>query len=400
MKIVMICDFFSETLEYQENLLLKYYVKHGHDVTILASTFDSVFDYYAGRYDSKRPRREYEFAGGKVIRLPYKFFILKRLRAYADVLNILVKECPDLIYVHDIHLNLLQCVTYVCLMPKCKMIMDFHADLSNSGRNWVSRVILHGVIRKWVLDKARPHLSRIFPVVPASLEFLRDTYKVPIEVMEILPLGADVELGCQVTASNARERLRQRYGLDGQDVVIFSGGKLEPLKRTESLVDAVLSLADLRLHLVIVGDASHVNHNYRNMLSERAAGASNIHFTGWLDNVGLFEHLDMSDFAVFPASQSILWQQAISMGLPLIVGDKGHTGESRQDVSYLNFESNILILDDQQPIVKELSRNIALLACDRALRQRMSDGARRVSQRTLDWNVLIERTLRFGPSAT
>ena len=46
MKIVMLCDFYFESLEYQENLLVRYYRKHGHEVVVIASTFDSVFDYY------------------------------------------------------------------------------------------------------------------------------------------------------------------------------------------------------------------------------------------------------------------------------------------------------------------------------------------------------------------
>ena len=60
-------------------------------------------------------------------------------------------------------------------------------------------------------------------------------------------------------------------------------------------------------------------------------------------------HLDMADLAVFPASQSILWQQAIAMGLPLIVGNTGH-----QDISYLNLYDNIIILEKTDIQVNKL----------------------------------------------
>ena len=46
MKILMLCEFYNETLEYQENLLVKYYRKHGYEVTLITSTYESVFDYY------------------------------------------------------------------------------------------------------------------------------------------------------------------------------------------------------------------------------------------------------------------------------------------------------------------------------------------------------------------
>ena len=47
MKIVMLCDAYFDGLQYQENLLNKYYKKIGHEVIILASNFKDIFDYYA-----------------------------------------------------------------------------------------------------------------------------------------------------------------------------------------------------------------------------------------------------------------------------------------------------------------------------------------------------------------
>ena len=38
MKILMLCDFYHESLEYQEQLCAKFYVKHGHAVTVVTST--------------------------------------------------------------------------------------------------------------------------------------------------------------------------------------------------------------------------------------------------------------------------------------------------------------------------------------------------------------------------
>ena len=69
---------------------------------------------------------------------------------------------------------------------------------------------------------------------------------------------------------------------------------------------------------------------------------------------------------------------------------------SKQDVSYLNLESNMLILDDTKPMVQELSIHIRRLISDLELRSRMAAGAALVTARVLDWNVLIERTLRFN----
>jgi 1,2-diacylglycerol 3-alpha-glucosyltransferase len=99
----------------------------------------------------------------------------------------------------------------------------------------------------------------------------------------------------------------------------------------------------------------------------------------------------MADLAVFPASQSILWQQAISMGLPLIVGDAGH-----QDISYLNGHGNIIVLAREHIDSEHFTAAISSVVGDRALRRRMSAGALRVADEMLNWNTLIDKTLRFN----
>jgi 1,2-diacylglycerol 3-alpha-glucosyltransferase len=391
MKILMICDFYNESLEYQENLLVKYYRKHGHEVTVIASTFDSVFDYYNDRHDPAWSARTYFDQGAKIVKLRYRYNLLNRLRAYTPIDRLLEEEAPDLIYVHDIMLNLPECVAYVKRHPRCRMIMDYHADYSNSGRNWLSLKVLHGVVRKRFLDQARPHLARIFPIVPAGAVFLHEIYQVPHSEMEVLPLGADVDLARQVHTRGEGRRLREAMGFDASDIVIFTGGKLAPPKRTELLLQAVQQLPQLPLKVVVVGDASPADAAYKAQLLELAAALPNVRFTGWLGPEDIYRHLDLADLAVFPASQSILWQQAIACGLPLICGDIGH-----QDISYLNLADNIVILPHEQIQADRLAAEIQRVAGRPERMRQMKEGAARVASEHMDWNRLIERTLRFN----
>jgi glycosyltransferase involved in cell wall biosynthesis len=391
----MLCDFYNESLEYQENLLVKYYRKHGHEVTVVASTFDSVFDYYNDRHDPARPARTYFDEGAKIVKLRYRFNLLNRLRAYTRIDVLLQEEAPDLIYVHDIMLNLPECVAYVKRHPQCRMILDYHADYSNSGRNWLSLKVLHGIARKWYLDRARPHLARIFPIVPAGAVFLHEIYKVPHAEMEVLPLGADVDLARSVRARGEGQRLRQQLGFTGTDIVVFTGGKLAPAKRTELLFEAARQSAHLPLKIVVVGDASPADASYKEQLLSAATGAPGVHFAGWLNREDIYRHLDMADLAVFPASQSILWQQAIACGLPLICGDVGH-----QDISYLNLADNIIVLPRERIRADDLAQAIEAVAGNPERLRRMQEGAARVAAEHLDWNRLIERTLRYNRPAS
>ena len=388
MKIVMICDFFNEALEYQENLLAKYYVKHGHDVVVIASTFDSVFQFTADRHDRRATARSYMHRGAKVIKLPYRYNVLNRVRALRGVGAILQVEQPDLIFVHDIMPELLDAVRYKRHHPHCRVILDFHADYSNSAKNWLSLRVLHGVVRKTILRRARPHLSGIFPIVPASAVFLHEVYGVPHSEMELLPLGMDVDLGREVRESGAGRALRVRLGIAPGDLVLFTGGKLAPPKRTEVAIEAFLALSRTDAHLLIVGEAAPADATYKAMLLELAAGNPRIHFTGWLGSRDIYACLAAADLAVFPASQSILWQQAIGMGLPLIVGNSGH-----QDVSYLNEHDNIVMLPRSQITAAAIRDALGTVLGDERLRARMSAGARRVTEELLTWDRLILKTL-------
>lgn len=394
MKILMLCDFYHESLEYQEQLCARFYVKHGHAVTVVTSTNESVFDYMADRHDNQRPARTYEHGGVKIMRLPYRYNILHRLKAFTPLDRLLEAEAPDLIFVHDIMLNFPDCVRYLKRHSQARMIMDYHADYSNSGKNVVSRAILHGVARKWFLDRARPYLSRIFPVVPASVTFLQEIYKVPSSEMELLPLGADLEAAAAARASGARQALRAALGIGADDVVIFTGGKLTPAKKTELLIAAADQLNQITLHVVVVGQAGEEHAAYGKELSRLAAGHARVHMVGWLNQEDLNRHLAIADLAVFPASQSVLWQQAIAMGLPLLVGDTGH-----QDISYLNGERNIVILRNEEIRTDRLAAAIADIVGHPDRMRAMSEGALRVADEHLNWDRLLERTLRFNDAA-
>jgi len=394
MKILMLCELYSEKLEYQENLLTRYYRKHGHEVTVVTSTFESLFDYYNDKHDNSVLPRTFYDSGAKIIKLRYRYNVVNRLRAYTSISRILDDERPDLIYVHGIMLNFPEAIRYKMAHPECRMIMDCHADYSNSGKNWVSRKILHGVLRKWFFDRARSHLSRVFAITPATIRFLHEIYKIPVEDIELLPLGANLDLCAEVKGRQEGNILRKKLGIADHATVIFTGGKLEPWKKTELLIEAVKSLPSLRLELVIVGDGGPRFADYQAQLLKAADSAPNIHFIGWVEGRDIYKYLDMANIAVFPASQSILWQQAIAMGLPLIVGDTGG-----QDISYLNLRHNIVILSGNEIRADRLVQEISRIVSDPARLRAMSDGALEVANEHLNWDKLIQRTLRFNDIA-
>ena len=388
----MLCEFYNENLEYQENLLVKYYRKYGHEVTVITSTYESVFDYYNNIHDNKLPQKIFYDFGAKIIKLPFKFNILGKIKKYVSIKNIVEEEKPDLLYIHDIMPNMFEMLEYKNKNKHVKMIMDYHADYSNSANGWISLNILHKQIRKKVyLDPIKKHIERFYPIIPGSLKFLNEVYNISPSEMEILPLGADIDLVTEIRNSNIRDTLRLKHNIKPTDKVIITGGKFNPARQTEIIIEAFKELNDDNLHLLIIGDADNKNQEYKNKLLNLSKNIKNIVFLGWLNNRGVYEYFASSDLAVFPASQSIIWQQAIASGLPLIVGNVGE-----QSLEYLNEFNAIIEFSKSNINTKNFKKAIEQIVYNEDNFTVMKEACHKTTERLLDWNHLIDNTLKFN----
>ena len=384
----MLCELYIENLEYQENLLVKFYRKHGHEVVVITSTYDNVFDYYNDEHDNSKPSRIYEDHGAKIIKLPFKYNILGKIKKYTNITKIVEDFKPDLLYIHDIMPNMFEMLPYKKRNPHVKMIMDYHADYTNSAKNWISLNVLHKKIRKYLyMDPIRKHISKFYPIIPGSTKFLKEVYEIPEENMEVLPLGADVDLATEIRNSDIKSVIRKKLNIQAADKVLFTGGKFAPLKRTELVIEAFNAINDPKLHLIVVGDADEKTKIYKENLLNLAADKENIHFVGWLNNREVYEHLAASDIAVFPSSQSIIWLQAIASHLPIIIGDFGD-----QSLDYLNEFNAVTELELPDINVENFVREIQELLIDEKLQQGKLNAAKTASK-YLDWNHLINKTL-------
>ncbi len=385
----MICDFYSETTQYQENLLAKYYTKSGHEVTIIASTFDSAFDYINEKYDSKIPAKIYNNNGIKIFKLPYSLNILNKLRKFSGILNILKEAKPNLIFVHDIHLNISDAVCYKRLNDRsCRIIMDYHGDYSNSAKNWISLIILHKIIRKTLLYRYLNQIDRIYYVVPSSAKFLHEVYGLSYERMQLLILGADTDLVNEIRESDFRKVIRSKFSINDNCVTFFTGGKITRLKRTELLIRAVAELANVNLCLFIVGDCSEDEIDYKQQLVKLAEGNKNIHFIGWLTSEEVYQYLAASDVAIFPASQSILWQQALGMGLPIVVGQVAD-----QNISYLNNYKAIVTIPEAEIGVESIKGKLLEFVKNENYLKQTQLAAQITADELLNYYTIIKKTL-------
>ena len=316
MRILHLClsAFFVDNYSYQENMLAKYHVKQGHDVTVIASLFtfneEGKGAYYpeACSYQDKN--------GFKVIRLAYRKPVCwnKLFRHYIGFRENLENVNPDVIFIHNASFGDTPIIKrYLKKHPDVKLFADSHTDYINSAKNWLSKHILHPVIWRHYSKVLEPFMVKCYGVTPLRCRFLKEVYHVNPNIVEYLPLGVDDDL-IPTNREETRRKVRQELNLCDDDFLILTGGKIDRLKNTHVLIEALELLNNSKLHLVICG----VLMPQMEYLKESIENNSNIHYLGWCDAERVMNCMVASDMACFPGTHSTLWEQSVGVGLPSI----------------------------------------------------------------------------------
>jgi glycosyltransferase involved in cell wall biosynthesis len=160
--------------------------------------------------------------------------------------------------------------------------------------------------------------------------------------------GVDVFLA---NSAHVAERIRRSYGREAEvlpppvDVAAFplrepkedfylTVSRLEPYKRVDLLVEAFRR--DGRRRLVVVGDGSELR-------KLKAAGASNIHFTGRLPTPQVVDYMQRARAFLFAGIEDfgIVMAEAQACGTPLVAYAKGGAAEiARADTGVLFAEQS------------------------------------------------------------
>ncbi|KMQ65565.1 hypothetical protein ACM46_06695 [Chryseobacterium angstadtii] len=385
MKISIITDFYGNDLTYIENELAKQYIKFGFEVFVICSVTDNPFDFYSHNYYTKKASVEVH-NGIKIYRQPYKLNIKKRIKSFKDVYSILSSEKPDFIFFNGVHLNLKDAVRFK-KEKECKIILYSEADYSNSAQNWLSLNILHKIVWKGILNRYKKNIYKIFFATPASSKFLNEVYDLPLNEAELLPLGCDCSISDDIINTIDRGVVRKKLNINNDDYVLITGGKLEIRKMTEIAIEAVKVLNRKDVHLIVFGAPASGSEEYFKEL-EKSADGHQIHFTGWLTSDMFYEFMAISDVAVFPASQSVLWQQAIGMRLPLVAGDAGE-----QDMSYLNFNENIIKINKDNIIPIKFAETIEQIISVPGKLDKMKKGAEKTARENLSYEIIAKKAI-------
>lgn len=316
MKILHLClgAFFIDNYSYQENMLSKYHVKQGHEVTVITSLFS--FNKNGKGFYLPKPSRYSDKDGYEVIRLANKKPLRwnRFLRRFEGLEESIKAVAPDIIFVHNTAFGDTPVVRrYLRKHPGVKLFVDCHADYINSAKNWWSKHILHPVIWRHYTKILEPYMVHCYGVTPMRCRFLKDMYHVNPKLIEYLPLGVDDDL-IPSNRECVRLLVRQKLRITEDDFLIMTGGKIDRLKNTHVLIEALEKINNTQLHLVICGVLTPAME----YLKEKIERMPNVHYLGWCNAERVMEVMVASDLACFPGTHSTLWEQSVGAGLPAI----------------------------------------------------------------------------------
>ena len=288
----------------------------GHEVAILASTETYINNRVLGYVE---PRSYYTEEGIPITRLSYAKGIphglAKKLRIYPGLYKAVEAFAPDILFLHDCQfISIRKIALYAKKYPNVKIYVDGHTDFMNSAKNWVSKNILHGIIYKHCAKVIEPYTSKFYGVLPVRVDFFQTMYDIPAEKTELLPMGADDTKVDLSRRDDIRSLIRGSLGIQDSDFVIVSGGKIDHRKNIHVLMRAVNEINEKNIKLIVFGSTND------QMKSEIVALSKHdcIKHVGWITSKKTYNYFLASDLAVFPGTHSVLWEQAVGVGLPCV----------------------------------------------------------------------------------
>ncbi|MCA0333881.1 MAG: glycosyltransferase family 4 protein [Bacteroidetes bacterium] len=342
MKILHCClaAFYIDNFGYQENILPKMHKLQGHEVKILASTET----YIENSLDYIQPCSYINNDQIEVIRIPYANWlplkIVKKLRIYNGISDTLESFNPDIIFLHDCQfIGIKEIAAYAKKHTNTRIYVDGHTDFINSAKTWISKNILHKIIYKWCVKKISPYTKKFYGTLPLRVEFFKNIYHTPPEKTELLQLGID---DTQVDFSQKeviRKVIRKELKLSDNDFVIITGGKIDRRKNIHHLIKVVNEIKNVNIKLIVFGTPTpDMKDEIRNLLDSPA-----IRYLGWVPSEKVYNYFFAGDLAFFPGTHSVLWEQAVGIGLPCIF-------KKWEGIQHIDIGGNCLFINSNDEI--------------------------------------------------
>ncbi|EMI9088045.1 glycosyl transferase [Bacillus cereus] len=351
MKIVHIEDFFHPDAGYQINILPKYQVKQGHEVSIITSEIEKVpeglTNFFGKDNIDKRDKEYTEKTGVKIYRLPlYKFLsgraIFKLgLGKFVDTLN------PDILYVHgnDTAVGILYSLKSKKL--SYPVIFDSHMlDMASKNKfNKLFRFLYRSVITP-IIKK-----EKLVVIRTQDDDYVERCLGIPLLQAPWISVGSDT---MQFSSDKRKKnQLREAYNISENEFTVVYTGKLDSSKGGKFLAEVFKEKFNLsngkEVVLVVVGNSTTDDYG-KEMDSIFNSSENRILRFPTQKYMDLAKFYQLGDLSVFPKQCSLSFYDAQACGLPVVSEDNNINVERLRYNNGYNFVGGDL-LDFRKKII-------------------------------------------------
>ena len=228
-------------------------------------------------------------------------------------------------------------------------------------------------------------------------EFVTEEYmkacKLPVKA-HVLKNAIDVGKFSQKVSEEQKRSIRNQLGLSEKDFVILYVGRIMEIKGVLELMQAVTSLENQHIKLLIIGSANFGKWAFssyeRKVKKLSQQNRDRIIFTGYVDNSVVYQYASVADVQCVPSlveeAAPLTVLEAMTEGLPLIVTRSGGA------IEYVD-ESTALIID-REDIVENLKRALCYMKEHPEERKQMSE-KEKLQSRNYDETVYYKNFVKM-----
>ena len=337
MKIVQVEDFFHPDTGNQINMLAKYMVKQGHDVTIITSEMDLIPDDLTTFFGKKNiVERDYDYSklnGVKIIRLPLKKYISGRA-VFTKMLDKTIDGLsPDILYIHGN--DTLTGIKYI--LKSSKLSYAFITD--NHMVEIASKNKFNKLFRLWYKTFITPKIikNNIVTIRTQNDDYVEKCLGIPLSNCPWISVGSDTLLFNP--DNQVRYEFRKINNINEDDFVIVYTGKLDAAKGGLLLAEAFMKKFETNKNVVVlvVGNS---NGDYGEEVEKLFAASENriIRFPTQ-KYIDLPKFYQAADLSVFAKQCSLSFYDAQACGLPVVSEDNNLNIDRNSNGNGLCFKS-------------------------------------------------------------
>lgn len=348
-------------------------VERGHRVYLFAPQWKGYTDLVPNIF--RFPAIETAFRFRFPIALPFSWKMRKVLQSLEF----------DIVHAH--HPNVLGSVAMRwARKKKVPLVFTWHT-LYNWYANFVP--LLHPKLVAWIATRtAVTYANRAHRVIvpTESAKEIIVGWGVRESSITVIPTGIDEALFAEARG----EKIRQQFGIQPKEPVLFLNCRLTEEKNPEFVFRAVMNILKTKeAHLIVVSDG-YLMPKIRTYVQESGV-ADRVHFAGQVPQNEVKNYYAAADIFVYSSlseTQGLVIAEAMYMRLPVVALD----GSGVRDV-VRHEDSGFLVSPEQGE--EAFALRVQALLGNQELRQQMGVRGRKIVEENLTVAVCIEQTLNL-----